>query len=89
MDLNRALRAVTRTGKVYFGVDQAKRAIEKKEAKLIVLAKNCPDTYLKEQDEVKIAQFKGSNVELGAACGKPFSISVLTVLDAGESQILS
>ena len=65
MDLNRALRAVTRTGKVYFGADQAKRAIEKKEAKLIVLAKNCPDEYLREQGDVKIAEFKGSNVELG------------------------
>jgi ribosomal protein L30E len=26
--------------------------------------------------------------DLGAACGKPFSVSALAVLDAGESDIL-
>ncbi len=88
MDLNRALRTVTRTGKVMFGADQAKRAIESKEAKLIVLAENCPDEFLREQTTVPSMNFKGTNVEMGAACGKPFSISALTVLDAGDSQIL-
>ena len=27
--------------------------------------------------------------ELGAACGKPFSVSVVTILEAGDSQILN
>jgi len=29
------------------------------------------------------------NRELGIACGKPFSVSTLTVLDAGNSDLLS
>lgn len=89
MDLSRTLRTATRTGKVLFGIEQAKGAIEKKEAKLIVLAKNCPATELREQKAIPLLEFPGSNVELGAACGKPFSVSVLTVLDPGESQLLS
>jgi ribosomal protein L30E len=29
------------------------------------------------------------NRELGIACGKPFSVSTITVLDAGDSELLS
>ncbi len=88
MDLNRALRSATKTGKLLFGADQAKKAIETKEAKLIILANNSPDPVLKEQSKVPSMDFPGTNMELGAACGKPFAISVVTVLDPGESQIL-
>lgn len=89
MDLNRALRAATKTGKLLFGADQAKKAIETKEAKLIILAHNSPNPELKDQSIVPTIDFPGSNMELGAACGKPFSISVVTVLDAGDSQLLA
>ena len=69
MDLNRALRTATKTGEVQFGVSQARKAIETKHGKLIVIASNCPAPELKEQ--------------------KIFSISVVTVIAPGESQILS
>ena len=29
------------------------------------------------------------NRELGIACGKPFSVSTITVIDAGDSELLS
>ena len=89
MDLNRALRAASKTGKLLFGAEQAKKAIETKEAKLIILASNSPNPELKEQGSVQYMEFPGTNIELGAACGKPFSISVVTVIDAGDSQLLS
>ncbi len=89
MDLNKGLRTVTKTGKVLFGVEQAKNAIEKKKGKLIVIASNCPEIGLKEQKEVPVIEFPGTNRELGSACGKPFSVSVVTVLEPGDSQILN
>ena len=88
MDLNRALRAAAKSGKLLFGADQAKKAIESKEAKLIIIAKNIPEVELKEQKAVPMKVFPGTNVELGAVCGKPFAISAVTVLDPGDSQIL-
>jgi large subunit ribosomal protein L30e len=89
MDLNRALRTATKTGKVQFGISQAKKAIETKQGKLIVIASNCPAKDLKDQKVIPVIEFPGSNRELGAACGKPFSVSVVTVIAPGESQILS
>jgi ribosomal protein L30E len=29
------------------------------------------------------------NRELGIACGKPFSVSTITIIDAGESDLLT
>jgi large subunit ribosomal protein L30e len=88
MDLNRALRTATKTGEVQFGVSQAKKAIESKQGKLIVIASNCPAPELKDQKIIQVIEFPGNNRELGSACGKPFSVSVVTVIKPGDSQIL-
>ena len=89
MDLNRALRTAAKTGEVQFGIAQAKKAIETSQGKLIVIASNCPAPELKEQTAIPVVEFPGNNRELGAACGKPFSVSVVTVISPGDSQILS
>jgi large subunit ribosomal protein L30e len=34
-------------------------------------------------------KFEGSSIELGAVCGKPFSVNSLAVIEAGESKILN
>jgi large subunit ribosomal protein L30e len=39
--------------------------------------------------EAKMLVYSGSNIELGSACGKPFPISALAIVSAGESNILS
>jgi len=89
MDLNRALRTAAKTGEVQFGIAQARKAIETSQGKLIVIASNCPAPELKEQTAIPVVEFSGTNRELGTACGKPFSVSVVTVISPGDSQILS
>ena len=89
MDLNRALRTAAKTGEVQFGIAQAKKAIETSQGKLIIIASNCPAPELKEQTAIPVVEFPGNNRELGTACGKPFSVSVITVISPGDSQILS
>ena len=37
---------------------------------------------------VPVKIYEGSAVELGSACGKPFSISYITVVDEGKSDLL-
>jgi large subunit ribosomal protein L30e len=92
MDIQKALRTVVATGKVYMGEAQANKAIKSGKAKLVVLASNSPgkDGILgaARSKNVPVHEFGGMGTELGPACGKPFSVSVLTVLDAGESDIL-
>jgi len=91
VDLNKLLRKAVNTGEVQFGIKQAKKAMKNKKAKLIVTASNCSPEYLKlvqRQRTIPVYNFKGTNVELGAACGKPFSISTLAVIDEGSSNII-
>ena len=92
MDINKALKTAVTTGKVLFGYEQTMKALNAKKAKLIIVSQNCPDDHLTQidkQKEVPYYKFGGNNVELGSACGKPFSVSMLSVLNPGESEILA
>lgn len=89
IDEARAVKLAVDTGKVILGARQARMAVKKKLARLLVVAANCPDEELRSLAGVKVHVFPGTNAELGAACGKPFSVSALAVVDPGESNILS
>lgn len=90
IDLGRALKSAMTTGKVVFGVEQTEKTVRNGEAKLIIVAKNCPSGYLVSKSHgVPVYQFEGTNMELGALCGKPFSVSSIAVIDKGASNILS
>lgn len=95
MDVNRALRSAAQTGKVLLGSKETMKAVETKKAKLVVLASNAPKAdaekveSLAKKNKVPVYTFSGNNTELGPACGKPFSVAVLSVLDAGESDVLA
>ena len=89
IDEARALKSAVDTGKVVLGAHRARRAVKEKKARLLVVAANCPEPDLRSLPGVKVHLFAGTNAELGAACGVPFSVSALAVLDPGESNILS
>ncbi len=91
MDMHRALRQVVQTGEVHFGVRQAKKALRDQTARLIVVPENIPDSTLDELrgiSQIPMVRFAGTNFELGTVCGKPFSVSALTVIEAGDSDIM-
>lgn len=89
-DISRSLRTALTTGKVKFGLAETRKAMSNGSAKLIVVAENCPDEALVSGNvKVKRIVYPGDNSALGAACGKPFAISSLVVLDQGSSDILS
>jgi large subunit ribosomal protein L30e len=92
MDVQRSLRTVIGTGQVRIGADQTAKAVNSGEAKLVIIANNCvagDDIRKAAADKrVPVYDFNGIGTQLGPACGKPFSISALAVLDAGESDIL-
>ncbi|MGQ0536470.1 MAG: 50S ribosomal protein L30e [Methanobacteriota archaeon] len=95
VDIHRALRSAAQTGKLAFGEREARKATEAGKAKLLIMAKNAPDPVQKDVEStasaksVPIFRFEGMGTELGPACGKPFSVSVLAVLEAGDSDILA
>ena len=87
IDVPRALKIAVDTGKVRFGTRSVRITAKAGRARLIVVASNCPDDL--SGLGAKMFAFQGTNSELGAACGKPFSVSALAVLDPGDSNILS
>lgn len=94
MDVNRALRSASQTGKITLGLNESLKDILSKKAKLVVLAANAPEAAVSqvhaaaEKTKVPIYTYEGKNTELGPACGKPYSVAVLTVTDAGDSDVL-
>ncbi|MDO8339504.1 MAG: 50S ribosomal protein L30e [Candidatus Burarchaeum sp.] len=92
MDIDKVLRTAVESGKVEFGTRSCARAAGK--AKMVLVSSNCPADSRKTLEAqcakagVPIQAYKGTSMELGAVCGKPFPVSVLAVLDAGTSNIL-
>ena len=91
MDLNKSLRVAIDTGNVFVGSKQACKAIDSGTAKLIILASNCPkDTVdVANGGKIPVYSFDGNNAVLGAACGKPFPVSAIAIVDGGKSDVLN
>lgn len=91
IDLDKSLRSVMRTGKVLVGTKQAIKASKRGVAKLVIVASNCPDEVKKEitASKVPVYEYPGLSVDLGPMCGKPFIVSALTILEAGDSDIMA
>jgi len=95
MDVQKAIRMVVESGKVDFGVRTGRMHALRGDAKMILVASNCPkatrdevvQAAQKSNVNVKVVEF--TSLELGSVCGKPYPVSTLSVLDAGNSEILS
>ena len=94
IDVNKAITTTAKTGKIQFGASSALKSVKAKKAKLILLASNCPQNvkedieYYCKLSEVPVSVFRGESTDLGALCGKPFNVCVLTVKEPGDSSIL-
>lgn len=93
MDIIRQLRSAMNGGNLLFGQKQANDACSRGDAKLILLAANCPQDYIDElhakYPDVTMHRVTMVNRELGSACAKPFAISTICVIDAGNSELLT
>jgi large subunit ribosomal protein L30e len=92
MDIKKEIRGVAQKGRVLLGQSTTLKAIKNKKAKLIILSASCPAKSqiisASESEKIPFYQFKGDSIEVGAACGKPFGVSAMAILDPGETNIL-
>lgn len=88
-DISKVLRSALSTGKVLIGTRQTVDAVKNGKAQVVVVSENCKEQTLNELKGIPVIKYAGSGVDLGIACGKPFSIAALAVLEPGESDILS
>jgi len=92
MDFNASLRRAIKTGNVILGQNQTEQCIKEGRAQIVVVAQNCPENFknqIRDQENLFVHTFEGSSVALGKACGKPFMVSTLAIVDPGESDILT
>ena len=91
MDINKSLRLAIDSGEVHVGSKQACKAVESGKAKLVIIASNCPEyaAEMARSGKSAVHSFTGNNSVLGAACGKPFPISMVAILKEGKSDVLS
>lgn len=63
-------------------------------AKYIIIAKNCPPLRRSEIEyyamlaKTKVHRYTGGNRDLGTACGKYFRCASMSIIDAGDSDII-
>lgn len=93
-ELIRAIQTAARTGQIIYGAREAIKIALHGKAKLIILAENAP---LELKHDIKhyaklsntpVITFNGTNIELGTVIGRPHSVTVLAVLDPGQSNLL-
>lgn len=94
IDINKAIASTVKTGKVWYGANNAKKNVKMGKAKLVVIAENCPKDiredieYYCKLSNIPMIIYKGTSLDLGAVCGKPFMVSTLTIREPGDSDIL-
>lgn len=91
INIDRALRSSIRTGKVVLGSNLTVEAGVGGQAKLVINAIDCPEEVARELKEVDVPvyNYSGRGKDLGSACGKPFSVAVLAIIEPGDSEIMA
>ncbi|MCD6488664.1 MAG: 50S ribosomal protein L30e [Desulfurococcales archaeon] len=93
-DFARELQMVLKTGSVVLGSKKALKLVKLGKAKLIIVSLNAPPEVKKDLkyycklSNIPLYVFPGTNVELGAICGKPFSVAAMAIIDPGQSNII-
>ena len=94
MSLNQPIASAVSTGECKIGAKSSIDAIKKGEAKLVVVAANCPKNQAADIEryaqlaEIKVQVFEGTSWDLGETVGKPFMVSAIAVIKPGDSKIL-
>lgn len=94
-NLQQKLNLAIKSGKSKVGYKIALKQLRNGTSKLLVIANNCPAIrkteleYLAILGGSKVLHWDGNNVELGTACGRLHRVCVMTIQDAGDSDILT
>jgi large subunit ribosomal protein L30e len=93
-DIEKELVTALKTGKVILGSRKTLKYVKLGKAKAVIVASNAPPEirndilYYAKLGNIPVYIYPGTSVELGAACGKPFTVASLAILDPGSSRIL-
>jgi len=92
--INSRLSLVMKSGKFVLGHNTTMKSLRSGKAKLVIIASNCPPLVKSEIEyyamlaKTGVHHYAGNNTDLGTACGKYFRVSVLSITDPGDSDII-
>jgi len=92
--LEKAVRTAVDTGKVELGTDRTRKLALTGRAKMVVVAGNCPQDAERDLRRycdlsgIPVVSFRGTSIEVGMVCGKPFPVCAMGVVEEGSSDIL-
>ncbi|MFW9987605.1 MAG: 50S ribosomal protein L30e [Candidatus Odinarchaeota archaeon] len=97
-DIDTNIKVAYKTGKILYGKNQVlKNLFRDNPFKMLIVSNNCPvelfdrinhfNSLLK--DKLFVYKYNGSSWDLGLACAKPYMISLIGVIDFGDSDLLT
>ncbi len=93
MDISRQIKQGISTGRLVFGQRETIAACSRGDARLVLIAANCPQKHVEmmvnDHPNIPVHRLAMVNRELGSACAKPFSVSSVCVIDAGQSELMT
>jgi large subunit ribosomal protein L30e len=95
-DVHRELQKALHQGDVLLGSKETVRAVLNDEARVVIHASNCPeqvkqvftDAARNGDEDLIVYEYPANSLELGLACGKPYSVASLCITDPGDSAIV-
>ncbi|MHA2390363.1 MAG: 50S ribosomal protein L30e [Promethearchaeota archaeon] len=96
-DIDNNIRVAYKTGKFIYGKNQVLKYLRTSPFKMLITSNNCPADLLNQlnyynslmKEKIHIHRYKGSSWDLGLTCAKPYMISVIGVVNEGDSDLLS
>ncbi len=94
VEFERELLNALKTGRIVLGTRKTLKLLKLGRVKAVVVAANArPDVkqeilYYAKLGGIPVYIYPGTSVELGAACGKPFTVMSLGIVDEGQSRIV-
>jgi large subunit ribosomal protein L30e len=96
-DIDTNIRVTYKTGKILYGKNRVLKYLREQSFKMIITSSNCPAELSNQlnyynslmKNSIYIHKYKGSSWDLGLACAKPYMISVIGIINEGDSNILS
>jgi len=97
-DINTNIKVAYKTGKFIYGKNQVLKNLRNDNPfKMLIVSNNCPQELMDQlnyynlllKDKFFIHKYIGSSWDLGLSCAKPYMISIIGVIDFGDSDLSS
>lgn len=93
-EVNKAIYSAVKTGKVVLGTRRTLNLLKMGKTKMVVVASNIPKDlrdlidYYTKLTSIPVYTYKGTSIELGRVCGKPFPVMMMAIREPGDSNIM-